>query len=176
MNYLKSVTRMNGLKGTRRRGLTPVISTIIIVSVTISASFSAAFFINASGYAFTGFEKLVCESAIPSYDFASKTWKISIVVKNIGTKTSMISKVYANEVALSLGVTDPAPGNGGVDIPDDGVSINQGATTSLNIYIEQGGLSQPFSDLVGRRTLLIKLTTGEGLEFVKICELCPPNA
>ncbi|MCX6655180.1 MAG: hypothetical protein NTY03_08670 [Candidatus Bathyarchaeota archaeon] len=67
----------------------------------------------------------------------------------------------------------PTPGNGGTEIPSGGVSINMGATTAFNIYCRQGGLSQPFSELVGRQTLLIKFVTAEGLEYVKICELCP---
>jgi hypothetical protein len=159
-----------------RKALTPVISTLIIVSVTLTVSLSTAFWMRSTGYIFTGFEKLECLSASPSYDFVSRTWKISIVVENVGTRPSTIIQVYANEAELSPGVTNPTPGNGGTDIPSNGVSINMGATTAFNIYCRQGGLSQPFSELVGRQTLLIKFVTEEGFEYVKICELCPPAA
>src|SRR5512136_1850549 len=101
----------------RRRALTPVISTMIIVSVTISTSLSTAFWMRSTGYVFTGFEKLECKSANPSYDYVSRTWKIQIVVKNIGTRASTITKVYANEAALSPGIVNPTPGNGGTDVP-----------------------------------------------------------
>ena len=160
----------------RRRALTPVISTMIIVSVTLTISFSAAFWMRSAGYVFTGFEKLECISATPSYDYVSKTWKIQIVVKNIGTRACTITQVYANEAELSSDVVNPTPGNGGTDVPSCGVSINQGATARFNIYCRQGGQSQPFSELVGRQTLLIKFITAEGLEYVTICELCPPAA
>jgi len=166
---------MNTIQELKRKGLTPVISTLIIVSVTITVSFSTAFWLRNTGYIFAGFEKLEYVSAIPNYDFPSRTWTISLLVKNIGTRPSTIIKVYANEVELSLGVNNPTPGNGGVDITYEGVSINQGATKSFNIYLRQGGLSQPFSELVGAKTLLIKFVTEEGLEYVKICELCPPT-
>jgi hypothetical protein len=169
-------TRMNKSQVTRRKGLTPVISTLIIISVTLTTSISTAYWMRSMGDVFTGFEKLECKSANPSYDYASRTWKISIVVKNVGTRASTIIQAYANEVALSPGVTNPAPGNGGSDISSSGVSIDQGATTSFNIYCRQGGLSQPFSTLVGRQTLLIKFATEEGHEYVQICELCPPAA
>jgi len=172
--YNKSATKEHGIM--RRRALTPVISTIIIISVTISTSISTAFWMRSTGYLFTGFEKLECLSANPSYDFVSRTWKISMVIKNVGTKASTITQVYANEAALSPGVVNPTPGNGGTDIPSGGVGINMGATTSFNIYCRQGGLSQPFSELVGRQTLLIKFVTADGLERVTICELCPPTA
>jgi hypothetical protein len=160
----------------RRKALTPVISTLIIISVTLTVSISTSFWMRSTGYVFTGFEKLECLSANPSYDYVSRTWKISLVVQNVGTKASTITQVYANERELSPGVVNPTPGNGGTDIPSGGVSINQGATASFNIYCRQGGLSQPFSELVGRQTLLIKFVTEEGLEYVKICELCPPAA
>ena len=160
----------------RRRALTPVISTMIIISVTLSTSISTAFWMRSTGYVFTGFEKLECKSANPSYDYVTRTWKISIVVENVGTRASTIAQVYANEAALSPGVIDPTPGNGGTDVPAAGVSINQGATVKFNIYCRQGGQSQPFSELVGRQTLLIKFVTAEGLEYVRICELCPPAA
>ena len=158
----------------RRRALTPVISTMIIVSVTITISISTAFWMRSTGYVFTGFEKLETLSASPSYDYVTRTWKISLVVKNIGTRPCTITQVYANEAALSPGVVNPMPGNGGTDVLSCGVSINQGATVKFNIYCRQGGQSQPFTELVGRQTLLIKFTTAEGIEYVKICELCPP--
>ena len=161
---------------TRRKGLTPVISTVILISITLTTSISTAFWIKSTGYLFTGFEKLECQSATSSYDFATRTWKISLVCKNVGTRPATIVHVYVNEVALSLGVNDPIPGNGGVDISPNGININQGTTTSFNIYIRQGGSSQPFGNLVGRQTILIKLVTEEGLEYFKICELCPPAA
>jgi len=160
----------------RRKALTPVISTMIIVSVTITISISTAFWMRSTGYVFTGFEKLECRSANPSYDYVTRTWKISLVVKNIGTRACTITQVYANEAALSPGVTSPAPGNGGTDVPSCGVGVNQGATVGFNIYCRQGGQSQPFSELVGRQTLLIKFVTAEGIEYVTICELCPPTA
>jgi hypothetical protein len=80
-----------------RKALTPVISTLIIVSVTLTVSLSTAFWMRSTGYIFTGFEKLECLSASPSYDFVSRTWKISIVVENVGTRPSTIIQVYANE-------------------------------------------------------------------------------
>jgi hypothetical protein len=160
----------------RRKALTPVISTMIIVSVTITTSISTAFWMRSTGNVFTGFEKLECKSAIPSYDYVTRTWVVSIVVKNIGTKASTIIQVYANERKLSPGVINPTPGNGGTDIPSGGVSINQGATGSFNIYVRQGGQSQPFTELVGLQTLLIKFATAEGIEYVTVCELCPPTA
>jgi hypothetical protein len=160
----------------RRKGLTPVISTLIIVSATLTVSISTAFWMRSTGYVFTGFEKLECLSASPSYDYVSRTWRIILVVKNVGTRASTITQVYANESKLSPGVTSPTPGNGGSDISAGGLGVNQGATVSFNIYCRQGGLSQPFSELVGRQTLLIKFVTAEGLEYVKICELCPPAA
>ncbi len=160
----------------RRKALTPVISTMIIVTVTITLSISTAFWMRSTGYVITGFEKLECLSATPSYDYVSRTWKITIVVRNVGTKMSTIAQVYANERELSPGVIDPTPGNGGTDVPVAGVSINQGATASFNIYCREGGQSQPFSELVGRQILIIKYATVEGLEYVTFCVLCPPAA
>jgi len=160
----------------RRKALTPVISTMIIVSVTITISISTAFWMRSTGNTFTGFEKLECKSANPSYDYVTRTWKISLFVRNVGTKASTITQVYANESELSPGITNPTPGNGGTDVPSYGVSVNQGATVGFNIYCRQGGQSQPFTELVGRQTLLIKFVTAEGIEYVTICELCPPAA
>lgn len=167
---------MRAHKGLKRKGLTPVISTLILVSVTLTISVSTAFWMKSAEYAYTGFEKLAYLSANPSYDYPSRLWTISVDVKNIGTKPSQIVQVFVNEVELSSEVKDPTPGNGGVDLPRDGVRINQGTTATLKIYLKQGGQSQPFSELVGAQTLFIKIVTDEGVEYFKICELCPPAA
>jgi flagellin-like protein len=162
---------MNITKGIKRKGMSPVVSTIILLMVTLTVSLATSARIINAGYALTGFEKLECLSATPDYDLDSRTWTISIVVKNVGTKPSLINHVYANEIELKAQSDKPTPGNGGVEIPKYGLSINQGATATLNIYLRQGGNGQAFSQLIGSQTLLIKLVTENGVEYTKICEL-----
>ena len=157
------------------RGIAPVISTLIIVSITISISMSTAIWMRGMGSTFIGFEKIACTSATTSYDYPSRMWTITLVVRNIGTKSATINQIFVNEQEAGLGVVLPEPGNAGTSITDSGLQINQGATSEIKIFIKQGGSNQPFSSIVSCTTILVKFVTNEGYEYIKICELSPPT-
>jgi len=153
-----------------------VISTLILISITLTISISTAFWMRGVGNSFTGFEKIVCISATSSYDYPSKMWTISLIVRNSGTSSSTISQVFVNERDADLGDLSPQPGNAGTSVTVSGLKINQGATSEIKVFIKQGGSNQPFSSIVSRTTILVKFVTDGGYEYVKLCELVPPAA
>jgi len=74
----------------RRKGISPVIATVIIVAVTIAVAIAVAFWMTGIVGLFTGFEQLQIVSA---WDGKGG---IAIVVKNAGTSTATIDEIFIN--------------------------------------------------------------------------------
>ena len=79
----------------RRKGISPVIATVIIVAVTIAVAIAVAFWMTGIVGLFTGTEKLeiVSINAAPA---AGGGWTITVTVKNTGTTTTSIDSIYIN--------------------------------------------------------------------------------
>jgi len=79
----------------RRKGISPVIATVIIVAVTIAVAIAVAFWMTGIVGLFTGTEKLeiVSINAAPA---AGGGWTITVTVKNTGTTTTSIDAIYIN--------------------------------------------------------------------------------
>jgi len=83
-----------------RRGISPVISTIIIVAVAIAISIAVAFWLGGITSIFTRFEKLEITSAYATAS-GSDTWKIVLTVKNTGTTATTITDIFINNIPIS---------------------------------------------------------------------------
>jgi len=79
----------------KRKGISPVIATVIIVAVTIAVAIAVAFWMTGIVGLFTGFEQLQITSI---YDDEEG---IHLVVKNTGTSTASITDVYVNNYPIS---------------------------------------------------------------------------
>ena len=74
----------------RRKGISPVIATVIIVAVTIAVAIAVAFWMTGIVGLFTGFEQLQITSI---YDDSNG---IHLKVQNTGTSTASITSVFIN--------------------------------------------------------------------------------
>jgi flagellin-like protein len=79
----------------RRKGISPVIATVIIVAVTIAVAIAVAFWMTGIVGLFTGFEQLQITSIYDDQD------GIHLVVKNTGTSTASITDVFVNNYPIS---------------------------------------------------------------------------
>jgi flagellin-like protein len=79
----------------RRKGISPVIATVIIVAVTIAVAIAVAFWMTGIVGLFTGFEQLQITSI---YD---DNQGIHLTVKNTGTSTASITDVFVNNYLFS---------------------------------------------------------------------------
>jgi flagellin-like protein len=141
----------------KRRGISPVIATVIIVAVTIAVAIAVAFWMTGIVGLFTGFEQLQIVS----------TWDgpngIIIVVKNAGTSTATIDDIFINgrpssEWGLKINDTDdklPYPIN-----PGQQVAFNLTFSKVPSGYVVNPGTS-----------LEIKLHTAAGKDYPKLIVL-----
>jgi len=94
----------------RRRAVSPVIATVIIVAVTITVAVAVSYWISGISSQYTSFEKVEIKSAYASRKddgdgglpevFTFKGWVIKIGVQNTGSQTSTLESVYVNNKPL----------------------------------------------------------------------------
>ena len=114
-----------------KKAVSPVISTIIIVSVAIVMSIAVAYWMLGLGASFTRFEKLEFTSAYVTDSGAN--FVVSIKVKNTGTASLTIDQVLLNG--------KPADAyNGTVTISWDKTSLEPGASANGQITLVKGSV------------------------------------
>ncbi|AKG38517.1 hypothetical protein MA03_03390 [Infirmifilum uzonense] len=84
---------------TTRKGISPVIATVIIVAVTIAVAIAVAFWMTGIVGLFTGFEQVQVVSAVPNFNNGQFT--ITITVKNTGTAPASPDNVFINGVPFT---------------------------------------------------------------------------
>jgi flagellin-like protein len=133
-----------------RRGISPVIATIIIVAVAIAIAIAVAFWVVGIAGLFTRFEKLEI-----SYIYADKNggWTITLMVRNTGSATATIDQIFLNGV--------PAGNLGATAGPSTPVALTAGATKQFTI----SGLTTP--TFASGMTVEVKLHTAAGQEYYK---------
>jgi flagellin-like protein len=129
-----------------RRGISPVIATIIIVAVAIAIAIAVAFWVVGIAGLFTRFEKLEISYIYCSGKDGGKPI-ITISVRNTGSATATIDEVFIN------GKPDTEARNA------LSTSLTPGASTSVSFTCER--------DYASGTTLEVKLHTASGQEYYK---------
>jgi len=78
----------------KRKGISPVIATVIIVAVTIAVAIAVAFWMTGIVGLFTAAEKLEIVSINAAWD--GQGWTITLTVRNTGTTQTAIDIIYVN--------------------------------------------------------------------------------
>lgn len=84
-----------------RRGISPVIATVIIVAVTIAVSIAVAYWMGGLASFFTRFEKIEIGTAYATGSESSGFEIILTPIKNTGSADASITDVYINGKLLS---------------------------------------------------------------------------
>ncbi|MEM4229526.1 MAG: DUF4352 domain-containing protein [Thermoproteota archaeon] len=139
-----------------RRGVSPVITTVIIVAVGITIAIAVALWMTGLVGAFMGYEKIEIRSAYASPDGTG--WKVKITFNNTGSSPTRIDNIFVNNVPLKE--WDP-------DIECDQnlpltVEVGQGKTVELSI---KGGTKTSGMTLASGVTVTIKLHSTGGKEY-----------
>jgi len=133
-----------------KRALSPVIATVILISVTIVVAVSVAYWMGAIAGSYTAFEQIELPSTYAQYftDLGGTTdldegWKITIDLRNTGSADATLDSVFINSVPLK----DIASGwaldystNTGANVTSYStldISIPKGSTVTLYIYISK---------------------------------------
>ena len=111
------------------KAVSPVISTIIIVSVAIVMSIAVAYWMLGLGASFTKFEKLEFSSAYVT-DSGGK-YVVNINAKNTGTAALTLDQVFLNGKPLSAY-------NGTATVSWSATTLEPGAQTSGTVSLTKG--------------------------------------
>jgi flagellin-like protein len=144
----------------RRKGISPVIATVIIVAVTIAVAIAVAFWMTGIVGLFTGFEQLQITSI---YD---DDQGIHLTVKNTGTSTASITDVFVNNYPI-----DQVKGQfkcGDIELGQKPITLKPGDQMTCDLTFSD----QPdkFSVQPGV-SLEIKLHTSGGKDYPKLIVL-----
>ena len=141
----------------RRRGISPVIATVILVAVAIAVAIAVAFWMTGIVGLFTGFEQLQIVSAYAEYDSDNNQWNVTIMVRNTGTASASIDEIFIN--GKPMGSYQGVDINATLPIP-----VNPGQSVTLLI-------SLPTNSFSSGQSVEIKLHTAGGKEYPKLVVL-----
>ncbi len=161
----------------KKRGVSPVIATIIIVAIAIAISIAVALYLTGITGTFTRFERLDVTSAYSNPPMVNGTFPVDLAVKNSGTSLLSVDRVIINGKPAELsvgwavtGVFDPTsgttPSNAAIWIDGSGstgnvISMGQGYGGKITVNIE-GNSGQ---------SVEITLHTVSGKEYPKVVVL-----
>jgi len=147
----------------KRRGISPVIATVIIVAVTIAVAIAVAFWMTGIVGLFTSAEKLeiVALYAVPQ---TGGGWQINMTVKNTGTTTTSIDEIFLNGVPHS-GCSNVNNSVWNLPIP-----LNPGDTKTIKLTISSSA-SCGSTKFTAGGSVEVKLHTTGGKEYPKLTVL-----
>jgi flagellin-like protein len=167
----------------RRKGISPVIATVIIVAVTIAVAIAVAFWMTGIIGLFTGaVEKLEITSAnavanIDQQGGNLQGWTITLTVRNTGTTSTSITDIFVNNYpAFStqqqnlLDCVD-APQEQQLQLP---ITITPGQTVNIQFIITSGACNYQNNNVFTADSgvsIEVKLHTSGGKDYPKLLVL-----
>jgi len=166
----------------RRKGISPVIATVIIVAVTIAVAIAVAFWMTGIIGLFTGaVEKLEITSAnaVANRDQQGnlQSWTITLTVRNTGTTSTSITDIFVNNYpAFStqqqnvLGCVAPPQGQQ-LQLP---ITIVPGQTVNIQFIINHGDCGYQNNNVFTADSgvsIEVKLHTSGGKDYPKLLVL-----
>ncbi len=158
----------------KRKGVSPVIATVILVAVAITVSVAVAYWMSGIAGQYTSFEKVEIQSASVIWVPAGTDdphWAIVVDMKNSGTKTATLTAVFVNDLEAGYAIAPPLLGVGGIwaeldiTVAGDPVQILSGATGTVTIWIVSGEV------LSSGTTVNVKIHSAGGMDYIKLVQL-----
>ncbi|MEM3636890.1 MAG: archaellin/type IV pilin N-terminal domain-containing protein [Thermoproteota archaeon] len=141
-----------------KRGISPVITTVILVAVGIALAVAIGLWMSGLVSTFTRFEKLEVTSA---YAIATGSgWNVYVTVKNTGSADATITSVLINGIPNS----NSSSWNSATLNPPLPVTINVGSDETFNIFLPKGGTIGS-TTLTSGITLNIVLHSAAGKDY-----------
>ena len=158
-----------------KRGISPVITTVILVAVGIALAVAIGLWMSGLVSTFTRFEKLEITDA---YAISTTTgWTVKIVAKNTGSADATVSAVMINGIPASSGAwvsgssyisridyNSTSPVSQTTTWPSNGVSIPVGSIVTFTITLTSGNKIGS-STLTSGITLNIVLHSAAGKDY-----------
>jgi len=171
-----------------KRALSPVIATVILVSVTIVVAVSVAYWMGSIAGTYTRFEKVEIPTAYSNKvddwtgDYAvsppdweangGSGWNITVVLKNSGTADATIDDIFINGKPYQqfVNATVRWYDSGVATLTPISLTVNAGGTATIEILVRAGPDPQGVTFSSGT-ALDIKLHTAAGKEYPKLIDL-----
>jgi len=164
-------------KPTKRRAVSPVIATVVLVAVTITVAVAVSYWMSGIAGQYTSFEKVEIQSAICTYDKTKNYWEIEIKLKNSGTKTSTITDVFVNDVLAGPEGTDhytPGTITANADDAPLPLPIESGNSGTVTVWIAPGLIPDSggsYITLSSGTTVNIKIHSAGGMDYIRLVQL-----
>ena len=184
----------------KRRAISPVIATVILVAVAITVAVGVSYWMSGIAGQYTSFEKVEIQSAYASrkYDGVApaaivfKGWVISIDLQNTGSSTSTLESIFVNEKPISeygdygakekIRWTDTAP----TITTDEWTTDWEGVTDATSVSLESGDEATIYVLIYGFKastpaptdglfsagtTINIKIHSASGMDYIKLVKM-----
>jgi len=116
-----------------KRALSPVIATVILISVTIVVAVSVAYWMGAIAGGYTSFEQIELPSIYAKWQEDDNIWNITIELKNSGSADATVDNIYVNGIPLKDYTS------GIVTLQYDTTTLDNSAElASINIKVAKG--------------------------------------
>jgi flagellin-like protein len=147
-----------------KRALSPVIATVILISVTIVVAVSVAYWMGAIAGGFTTFEQIELPTVYAQA--FSGGWNVTIELKNTGSADATLNNIFINSVPVkdtSYGTNVTVYANGQIldTLYTTGLLIKKGNSVTLVIKIKA---DQAVGFSAGTR-VEIKMHTAAGKDY-----------
>jgi len=143
---------------TDKRALSPLIATVILVSVAIVVAIASAFWMGGIAGVYTRFEKVEVSSCYVVKE-ANGNYTVTVIMKNSGSEDATISYVLINGKPV-----DQYGNNMTSTVPIHGLTVAMGQSETLRISITAGTFS-------AGTTLDIKLHSAAGKDYPQMLSL-----
>jgi len=157
-----------GEKGLLRdkRGISPVIATVILVAVTIVVAVAVAYWMGGIASLYTRYEKLEISSAYASWNVAGNNWTVTVNLRNTGSADATVTGLYINgkpynDASFGGNITITTPS----DFATNGLPMKSGMEGKLVFTIKKfGGFNAGVS-------IELKLHSASGQDYPKTITL-----
>ena len=180
------MTNINKLS--KRRAISPVIATVILVAVAITVAVAVSYWMGSLAGQYTSFEKVEIQSGYATIT-SGKGWTIHLTLKNTGSATATLIGVFVNDVPVTgvpVGDVTKTTEPHEMDVIDDCLTITTYEATGTNLLeidnlkdvIESGSSStlevyigKDYGTLTPGTTVNIKLHSAGGMDYIKLIKL-----
>jgi len=152
----------------KRRGISPVIATVIIVAVTIAVAIAVAFWMTGIVGLFTSFEQVQIVSAIPYFN--NNQFNITLTVKNTGTSPASPDNILINGQPFHSPITVYWNSSSTQWNPGTTQTLPPGSTATIYIIFNDG-TSWAGGRLTHGTSVEVKIHTASGKEYSKLVVL-----
>jgi hypothetical protein len=144
------------------------VSTIVLLAVTITVAVGVAYWMGGINAIYTQYEQLEINTITCNIvrGVTRNYWEIEVKCKNAGPRTITIDALFLNNLPVNSRELIPPIGGISSSLPITGKSILSGETAIISLYIDS-----KFSNLSSGTTILVKLHSSTGMEYIKQVDL-----